>query len=149
MLKEFCKGWTVKKNSWSKLFPFKTTVKFGIANQHPFLISGNGYEAIAQISLGWWIQMFQSSYIDILNILVIAENNLLFPLGLTGLLGSGDTTGTKGSICLSSCIFSLMGLRTPQEIFRKPSTTTSPSSPCYRDRPIYTCTVCNHSHTLN
>ncbi|TNN78927.1 hypothetical protein EYF80_010853 [Liparis tanakae] len=53
-------------------------------------------------------------------------------MGLIGLMGPGEARGAKGSICLSSCILSLMGLRTPQEMFRKPSTTTSPLPPCYR-----------------
>lgn len=73
-----------------------------------------------------------------------AEADLLFPSGLTGLMGSGEIWGAKGSICLSSCIFSLMGLRTPQQMFRKPSTTTSPSAPCWTERRVTIRTTRRH-----
>lgn len=78
-----------------------------------------------------------------------SERHLLSPMGLTGLVGPGEIRGAKGSICLSSCIFRRMGLRTPQEIFRKPSTTTSPSPSCYTHRPKDTCTVYNYYNKFN
>lgn len=60
------------------------------------------------------------------------EIHLLFPGGLTGLTGSNEIREAKGVICFSSWIFSRMGRWIPQQIFRKPSTTTSPPSCCLR-----------------
>lgn len=95
---------------------FKKTIQkslMGLIEQEKVEEGGEGARAIR----GLYMKMRIGKRMMMMEI-EMEVRNLLWSSGLMGLWGP------CGSVCFSSCIFSLIGCRTPHDTFRKPSTNT-------------------------